>query len=51
MEHFLSSMSVAHPSGNKPKENIWKQKGLLENNLGADRIGLACHIKGEQSDL
>lgn len=51
MEHFLSSMSVMHPSGNEPKENIWKAKALSENNLEDDRIGPACHIKSEQSHL
>lgn len=51
MERFLSLISVAHPSGNEPKENLWKQKALSENNLGEDRIGLGCQIKGEQSSL
>lgn len=51
MEHFLSSMSVMHPSGNEPKENIWRAKALSENNLEDDRIGPACHIKSELSHL
>lgn len=45
MEHFLSFLPVVHPSGNEPKENIWRRAARSENNLGDDPIGLAGRIK------
>lgn len=45
MEHFLSSMSVTHPSGIESKENLWKRKALSENNLEDDRIGSPVILK------